>query len=302
MAADFVKFSTAEFSHTVVGQSLGADLSKLFGVDFGHFVEGTSAAPDVPQAFLLDDYPNASAAFSLRQLRTGVTNVVRVRRSQDDAEQDFTAAEITDGTLASWVGVGNDGFVSTWYDQSGSGNDEIITVVARQRQIINDGAVITKNGKAALATDATMWGGVLPNITHQVEFTAIGVFSRAVNIEVRMFSNNAFNLYLGVTNLGSFRYRLTAAVSGGNVAIDEQVLAVANGINASSGQVRLNGQQTGFTDSATFSPAGTGLGLTSQLGSFALDGLVQEMILYNESKQSDLPQMEMEINDYYGIY
>ena len=70
--------------------------------------------------FLLDDYPGAAAAYSLRQLRTGVTNVVRVRRDNDDAEDDFTATEVSDGTLAAWVGAGNNGFVRTWYDQSGN--------------------------------------------------------------------------------------------------------------------------------------------------------------------------------------
>ena len=35
--------------------------------------------------YLLDIYPGAAAAYSLRQIRTGVTNVVRVRRDNDDA-------------------------------------------------------------------------------------------------------------------------------------------------------------------------------------------------------------------------
>ena len=68
--------------------------------------------------YLLDTY-SAAAAYSLRQLKTGVTNVVRVRRS-DNAESDFTADEITDGTLTTWTGA-NDGFVTTLYEQSGSG-------------------------------------------------------------------------------------------------------------------------------------------------------------------------------------
>ena len=52
--------------------------------------------------YLLDTY-SAAAAYSLRQLKKGVTYVVRIRRSGDLAESDFTAAEITDGTLLSWV-------------------------------------------------------------------------------------------------------------------------------------------------------------------------------------------------------
>ena len=69
-------------------------------------------------SYLLDTY-SAAAAYSLRQLKTGVTNVVRVRRSGDLAESDFTADEVSDGTLLSWVTAsGTFGNVVTWYDQS----------------------------------------------------------------------------------------------------------------------------------------------------------------------------------------
>ena len=45
-----------------------------------------------------------AAAYSLRNLSTTYTgNVVDVRRSSDDAEDSFTAAEVADGTLTDWV-------------------------------------------------------------------------------------------------------------------------------------------------------------------------------------------------------
>ena len=47
----------------------------------------------------------AAAAYSLRNLSSTYTgNVVDVRRSSDDAEESFTAAEVADGTLTGWVG------------------------------------------------------------------------------------------------------------------------------------------------------------------------------------------------------
>jgi len=56
---------------------------------------------------LLDQYTGAAAGYSLRRLSVNSTNVVRVRRSVDNAEADFTADEITDGTLTSFVGGQN---------------------------------------------------------------------------------------------------------------------------------------------------------------------------------------------------
>ena len=53
---------------------------------------------------LLDKYPGAEAAYSLRALSVGFNDpVIRVRRSLDDAESDFLAGEIADGTLENWV-------------------------------------------------------------------------------------------------------------------------------------------------------------------------------------------------------
>jgi hypothetical protein len=52
----------------------------------------------------LDQATGASAAYSLRNLRSLYTgNVVEVRRNIDAEEENFTADEVTDGTLENWV-------------------------------------------------------------------------------------------------------------------------------------------------------------------------------------------------------
>jgi hypothetical protein len=56
------------------------------------------------QPLLLDLYPNAAVAYSLRKLRTAYSgSAIRVRRSVDNTEQDFGFDEIND-TLTDWVG------------------------------------------------------------------------------------------------------------------------------------------------------------------------------------------------------
>ena len=85
-----------------------------------------------------------AAAYSLRNLSTTYTgNVVDVRRSSDDAEESFTAAEVADGTLEAWVGVGFDGFVSKWYDQSGNDNHATQGTDASQPKIVNGGSLVS---------------------------------------------------------------------------------------------------------------------------------------------------------------
>lgn len=110
---------------------------------------------------LLADYPGAAAAFSLRELTSDWAgqNVVRIQRTGGD-QQDFTAAEITDGTLVTFVqggtdGVGNnDGFVVTWYDQSGNGFDATSSG-SNAPQLVNNETLLTVNGEPAILFDGT---------------------------------------------------------------------------------------------------------------------------------------------------
>lgn len=105
-------------------------------------------------SFLLDDYPNTTGhSYSLRQLSSTVTNVVRVRRSSDNTEQDFTATEITDGTLTTFCGAG-DGFVAKWYDQSNSA-DVLNFTALQQPKIVSGGVVILENGKPCMEFDGS---------------------------------------------------------------------------------------------------------------------------------------------------
>lgn len=57
-----------------------------------------------PSNKLLDQFGGAAAAYSLQDLsRVGGTNVVRARRSTDDAEQDFTAGGVSGGVLRNFA-------------------------------------------------------------------------------------------------------------------------------------------------------------------------------------------------------
>jgi hypothetical protein len=93
---------------------------------------------------LLDDYPNAAAAYSLRLLRTAYTgDAIRVRRASDNTEQDigFVSNELDTSALTTFCS-GTNGFVKTWYDQSGNGNDATQTTSANQPQIVSSGSVL----------------------------------------------------------------------------------------------------------------------------------------------------------------
>jgi hypothetical protein len=101
---------------------------------------------------LLDLYPNAAVAYSLRRLRADYTgSAIRVRRSSDSAEQDigFVSNVLDTASLLTFVGAG-DGFVTTWYDQSGLGLNATQTTAGVQPFIVLAGVLQLLNGKPSV--------------------------------------------------------------------------------------------------------------------------------------------------------
>lgn len=106
---------------------------------------------------LLDTYPNAAVAYSLRKLSSAYSgSAIRVRRSSDNTEQDFgfVANVLDTASLLTFVGAG-DGFVTTWYDQSGNGLNVTNTTANNQPQIVSSGSVLMQNSKPTMLYDGS---------------------------------------------------------------------------------------------------------------------------------------------------
>ena len=97
-----------------------------------------------------------AAAYSLRSLTGGDPLAVRVRRDTgggagDDDEEDFTVSAVASGALLDFVGSGNDGFVTIWYDQSGNNRHLIQGDNGEQPSIVESGTFLNgvKSNKAS---------------------------------------------------------------------------------------------------------------------------------------------------------
>lgn len=107
-----------------------------------------------PFVGILDLYPNAAVAFSLRKLKSDyLGSAIRLRRSGDDAELDvgFTAAGDFDFAAAQSFciagGGTQHGYIVTRYDQSGNGNNATQSLKANQVQLVSSGAIFIQNSK-----------------------------------------------------------------------------------------------------------------------------------------------------------
>lgn len=113
-------------------------------------VTTSSTPPDQ----LLDSISNAVAVYSVRKLSNAYTgNAIAVRRDSDDSVADigFDGYDLDVAALNAHLGGAN-GYVETWYDQSGSGNDITQTNTSYQPLIEVSG---TPSGQPAVRFDGT---------------------------------------------------------------------------------------------------------------------------------------------------
>jgi len=248
---------------------------------------------------LLDQYTGAAAGYSLRRLSVNSTNVVRVRRSSDNAESDFTADEITDGTLLAWVGntASDNGFVTTWYDQAGS-NDATQATAASQPKIVDAGVLVEENGKPAMQFDS---------FKHLVtsSFSALSTYTF---FDV-LFANNS-NQFMrdGISNtnrsalyiVSTTRYnRGTGNASAYTNNIQSLYTTIASGSDTNLAQ---NGSSFQLLSVGSDTLTGINIGGVYDNSTLPFLGKYQELILYPSDQSSNRTGIETLLNNYYNIY
>lgn len=259
-------------------------------------------------SLLLDLYPNAAAAYSLRKLRTAYTgSAIRVRRSSDNTEQDigFVADQLDTVSLLSFCGAGN-GFVTTWYDQSGNANNATQTTQANQPQVVSFGTLITQNAKATLKYDGSndyldaigVTAGNPKSIFVVTKSNYIGLFEKVLfdsitTNQATLYKSSAdlislgFGLFIATTYTATLNFILYSVMHNG---------ANSNAFVNSNNQILVN-QNLGTN-------AFNGLRIAGSRGTASLfyDGNISEFIIYSSNQSTNRSGIETNINTNYAIY
>jgi hypothetical protein len=256
-------------------------------------------------ALLLDTYSGAAVGYSLRKLRSAYSgNCIKVRRSSDNAEQDFgfVSNVLDTASLLTFCGAGN-GFVTTWYDQSGNANNATQTTALNQPQIVSSGALLTANSKPCMSLSLNATG-----------------FSLGSTISVGASSYNSFvgkkdaagNMLRALTSAAADGYKLMNSYDNKYyIYAKSGSYLVSNSADTTTNQILLTGMNVAGTMSIykNGSVVATTLNSWNYTNSIGFIGggasgiyRLQEAVFYNSDQSANRTGIETNINTFYTIY
>jgi hypothetical protein len=259
---------------------------------------------------LLDLYPSAAAAYSVRRLSStyaGSAMEVRIDTVGQplydigfDANGDLDTADLISKA------AGNDAFVRTWYDQSGNGNDAQNITPSLQPKIVSSGSILT------LGT------GAKPCINFNDDYLNTPLqndFQGFLDVYKSWNSTKTYNdnqITLGSTTSGSIAYQYSGAnfLQGGTIAsidIRDSVHRITNWYHDGVSIAHINHNGTDYSASIV----GYNNNSTNRvwrIGEYAAGstwnfiGNMQEFIVYSGNQSANKGGIKSNINTYYSIY
>jgi len=270
-------------------------------------------------AALLDQFPGAAAAYSLRNL-VGTSNpaVVRVRRDSDNTEQDFTATEVSDGTLAAWVGAGNNGFVRIWYDQSGNARNAEQANTASQPTVVASGSVVPGgllfNGSSShLIADSL--SSVFSGANRALSYFGVSQTAIAATYQPVLDGRNSINsnpiqapFAYRATNSNYFQQRRNDNGDLTNNGIGSYAVTLNLSQLVTSlmgpGELRVNGTQLLLQPlvGGQVTIDRVSIGARAEQGFDFLNGKIAEILVYPADQSANKVAIESSINAHYNIF
>lgn len=261
---------------------------------------------------LLSNNTGSTAAYSLRKINPSYTgSCLRVRRESDGNEIDIpfnSLGSVNESALGIFCANTN-GYVTMWYDQSGSGNHLVQAIDAYQPQIVSSGTVLKQNNKPTVSFDGVSQHMTSLSAVSLTSENAILVVSKGLSTSsdavasIDGSSGVELKIDSGVYNLSYTdldQHSITSSTDsqflffGGRQSSNNLVHASING-----------GAQIEDTTTASSSWNTTSdviqIGSKDGVGSF-WQGDIQEFVYWPLNKFGARNEIESEVNFYYSVY
>ena len=281
---------------------------------------------------LLDLYPSAAAAYSLRRLSgTYSGKAIRVRRTNlDEIDIGFNGlGELDTTALLAFTGTGvlDNGFVTTWYDQSGNAYNASQITALSQPQIVSAGVILNVNSKPSLRFDAINDRMSILNSASNLKFlhsdlSTIITVNRpnSTNGNALLGSNAGTGSNVGFYLNGTTILQHVISSGGANITINNTSSISANiqylnFVLGNPASATLNERSLIYINNSTVNQNNTNSGTLStansrfdvQIGAYGSNGGIgdanyQELIIYPSSQSANRLDIQNNINGFYSIY
>jgi hypothetical protein len=261
--------------------------------------------PFVEAGFFSDIFGVPDVAFSVRKLTPTSTNCIRVRRSNDNAEQDigFVSntgdALIDTSALLSFVGSGNDGFVTTLYNQGNNGNDFTNTNGSTQARIVDGGSlVVDSEGFPAVQwVKARLDKFTNSSLTNVANFSSYRVVETS-DTQYMTFGDGGFG-WNGAAHQGQSGTNVSSNYGTGTLFVDGvQFTGTTLGqlYTAQDGRRVISDRAIGKPNWSQFDIGGHAFG-------YQFSGKMTEVIFYlTDNFSSSRVGIETNMNDFYDVF
>jgi len=273
---------------------------------------------------LLDDQPNAAAAYSVRALSSSYTGpLIEIRDGSGNTRDIYaTYNGDLDETAIETFCSGTTCTVSKWYDQSGNANDASQADALSQPTIYTGGALVKEGGRLALDFDGASTYLTFSNFDFASGISAFNVYALNSSPATSHYWHSYFVKNTGGTNVfglefsGNTSYDTKGAILGNKAAPNDTVLVNTNqhlntniydGAGTAATDVFMweDGQSLSLTGVQNWNAIGgdSAIGWWTNGGATQyFDGKHQELIFYTSDKSTDRTNIERNINQYFNIY
>ncbi len=211
-----------------------------------------------------------------------------------------------------------DGFVETWYDQSGNGRDATQATAGSQPKIVDEGALVTSSGLASIEFDGTDDTLIADSVASVFSGTdkiwshfSVTEFNSSAVIAASLGNSSTSSQFI-YSGLISSKYRFyvrdsfssESIINSGTLSLNTPYLNHSTTNGATQAQfVNSNAAGTNSLDTGamTFNQFTLGAFRITTTSTF-MDGSISEFIIHNTDQSSNRTAIESNINSHYSIF
>ena len=270
------------------------------------FIDGSAQANTVSSSGIFDVQKLFRRGNNTTQTLNGFAQELILY--SDDQTDNRTALEANIGEVYGIAGIPAydntvNGFVETWYDQSGNGNNAVQLTASKQPKIVDGGALVT----GGLAFDGTsdFFQASIGTLTQPISGFSVFKNNSLLNSPVVWDSTSLTNRVVSFSVASDDTFKIFAGVSipsASSSQVDGTTYLRSDLINTTASEGYVNGTLKMSGNPGTNSMEGLTIGARYDGSVNFINGSIAEVIIYNSDQSANRLAIEANINNQYDIY